>query len=115
MSWLMAWVQSFHDDLVADTAARSAAIMLPVLSTRFFESEYCQKEFKAFVEAHGATSSRSHQSRVMPVNLLCTAPAAHVLNEFQAITFFTEGGGVPFEHAPGTPPGVPPIGTILYL
>ena len=113
-----AWVQSFHDDLVADTnrfakhdidiffdqsrlqpgfvwedrlvtAARSAAIMLPVLSTRFFESEYCQKELKAFVEAHAVTSSRSHQSRVIPVNLLCAAPAGHVLNEFQAITFFT--------------------------
>jgi hypothetical protein len=129
----LAWVKRFHDDLVADanrharhdivvffdksrlepgfvwedrlvSAARGAAIMLPVLSARFFDSEYCQKEINAFIEAHGATPGRSHQSRVMPVNLLCAAPSSHVLNGFQATTFFTQGGdGVPYEHEPDTP------------
>jgi TIR domain len=128
----LAWVKTFHDDLVADanrharhdivvffdksrlqpgfvwkdrlvSAARSAAIMLPVLSARFFDSEYCQKELNAFIEAHGMAPGRSHQSRVMPVNLLCAAPSSHVLNGFQATTFFTQDGGVPYEYEPGTP------------
>ena len=108
----LAWVKTFHDDLVADanrharhdiavffdqsrlkpgfvwedrlvSAARSAAIMLPVLSPRFLDSEYCQKELNAFIEAHGVTAGRSHQSRVMPVNLLCAAPSNHVLMGFR--------------------------------
>ena len=125
------WVERFHDDLVADvnrftrhdivvffdksrlqpgfvwedrlnTAARSSAILVPVISTRFLESDYCQKELGAFVEAHRLTSRRAHQSCVMPVNLLCAAPSNHVLVGFQATTFFTQRDGrPPFEHAPG--------------
>ena len=86
------WVRPFHDDLVADinrfadhdvfpfldkarlqpgyvwddkllASARSSAILVPVLSPRFLDSEYCQKEVNAFVDAHGLTSGSAHRSR----------------------------------------------------
>src|SRR5260370_5495128 len=127
------WVRPFHDELIADinrfadldvfpfldrsrlqpgyvwdekllTAASDSAILVPVLSPRFFQSDYCQKEVKAFVDAHGLSSGSAHRSRVMPVKLLCAAPADHVLAQVQAATFCTEGDdGIPYEHAPGAP------------
>ena len=127
------WVRPFHDDLVADinrfaahdvfpfldkarlqpgyvwdekllASARSSAILVPVLSPRFFDSEYCQKEVNAFVDAYGLSSGSAHRSRVAPVKLLCSAPGNHVLAEVQAANFCTEGDdGIPFEHARGTP------------
>jgi hypothetical protein len=128
------WVRSFYDDLIADVnrfaevdvfpfldksrlqpgyvwdeqllaAAQDSAILVPVLSPRFFLSEYCQKEVKAFVDAHGLGSSSAHRSRIIPVKLLCGAPADHVLAQVQSATFYAEGeDGIPFEHAPGTVP-----------
>jgi hypothetical protein len=128
----LAWVRQFHDDLVEDVnrfadfdvfpfldkarlqpgyvwhekllaAASNSAIFVPVLSPRFFESDYCQKEVKAFVDAHGLTSGSAHRSRIMPVKLLCAAPGGHVLARTQAAVFCTQGDdGIPFEHSPGS-------------
>src|SRR5215471_9221591 len=76
------WVRVFHDDLVADvnrfadldiqpffdkarlqpgyvwdehllSAASDSAVLVPVLSPRFFQSDYCQKELNAFLKASG--------------------------------------------------------------
>ena len=128
----LAWVRQFHDDLVEDinrfaefdvfpfldkarlqpgyvwhekllAAASDSAILVPVLSPRFFESDYCQKEVRAFVDAHGLTSGSAHRSRIVPVKLLCAAPKGHVLASPQAAIFCTEGDdGIPYEHEPGT-------------
>jgi TIR domain len=128
----LAWVRQFHDDLVEDinrfaefdvfpfldkarlqpgyvwhekllAAATDSAILVPVLSPRFFESDYCQKEVRAFVDAHGFTSGSAHRSRILPVKLLCAAPKGHVLASPQAAIFCNEGGdGIPYEHEPGT-------------
>jgi hypothetical protein len=128
------WLRPFHDSLVADinrfaevdvfpfldksrlqpgyvwdeqllAAAQDSAILVPVLSPRFFQSDYCQKEVKAFAGAVGLASGSVHRSRIMPVKLLCAAPADHVLAQVQAATFYAEGeDGIPFEHAPGTDP-----------
>jgi hypothetical protein len=110
------WVRPFHDDLVAEVnrftnpdifpffdktrlqpgyvwnekllgAARNSAVLVPILSPRFFDSDYCQKEVQAFVDAHGLTSGAAHRSRIMPVKLLRHAPGDHVLAEAQAATF----------------------------
>jgi hypothetical protein len=127
------WVQPFHDDLVADinrfsdqdvfpfldkerlqpgyvwndkllAAASDSAILVPVLSPRFFQSDYCQKEVRAFVAARGLTSGLSHRSGITPVKLRCAAPTDHLLAQVQAATFCAEGDdGIPFEYAPGTP------------
>ena len=76
---------------------------MPVLSPRFFESDYCQKEVRAFVAAHGFTSGSAHRSRIVPVKLLCAAPGGHVLAGTQAAIFCTEkDDGIPYEHEPGT-------------
>src|SRR4029453_11518444 len=128
----LAWVRQFHDDLVEDinrfaefdvfpflykprlqpgyvwhekllAAATDSAILVPVLSPRFFESDYCQKEVMAFVDAHGLTSGSAHRSRIVPVKLLCAAPGGHVLASTQAAIFCTEkDDGIPYEHEPGT-------------
>jgi hypothetical protein len=129
----LGWVSAFHDDLVADInrfadadvypfldrsrlqpgyvwdeqlldAARDCAVLVPVLSPRFFQSDYCQREVKTFIEAHGLASGSVHRSRIFPVKLLCSAPADHVLAQLQSAGFCTEGrDGIPFEHAAGTP------------
>jgi hypothetical protein len=126
------WVKVFHDDLVADVnrfaeldvcpfldktrlqpgfvwdehllaAASDSAILVPVLSPRFFQSDYCQKELKAFIEAYGLASGSAHRSRILPVKLLCSAPSDHVLAQVQAASFCTErDDGIPFEHGSGT-------------
>ena len=128
----LGWVRVFHDDLVADinrfadsdvfpfldkarlqpgyiwdeqllAAAGDSAILVPVLSPRFFQSDYCQKELNAFVEANGMASGSSHRSRILPVKLLCSAPSDHMLAQIQAASFCSEHvDGIPFEHAPGT-------------
>jgi hypothetical protein len=126
------WVRVFHDDLVKDvnrfadldvfpffdkarlqpgymwneqllTAASDSAILVPVLSPRFFQSDYCQKELKAFIEANGLASRSTHRSRIVPVKLLCSAPRDHPLAQLQAESFCTErDDDIPFEHQPGT-------------
>ena len=127
------WVQLFHDDLVADinrfadldvlcffdkdriqpgfvwndqlgAAAGDSAIFVPVLSPRFFQSDYCQKELITFIEANGLAADAAHRSRILPVKLLSSAPTDHVLAQVQAASFYSEGSdGIPLEHARGTP------------
>jgi TIR domain len=126
------WVRSFHDDLVAEinrfadqdvfpfldkarlqpgymwnehflAAARDCAILVPVLSPRFFLSDYCQRELKAFAENHGSVFCSNHRSRILPAKLLCSAPDDHMLAQIQAASFCREGDdGIPFEHVPAT-------------
>ena len=126
------WVRAFHDDLVADinnfsewdicpfldkarlqpgynwdqtllSAASDSAVFIPVLSPRFFQSDYCQKELKAFLEANRLGSALVHRSRILPVKLRCSAPSDHVLAQIQSASFCTQReGDVPFEHQPGT-------------
>jgi len=126
------WVQDFHDDLVKDinrftkpdvfcffdkdriqpgfvwneqlaAAASDSAIFVPVLSPRFFESEYCQKELIVFIETNGLAADSAHSSRILPVKLLSSAPRDHVLAQVHAASFCSEGSdGIPFEHARGT-------------
>jgi hypothetical protein len=76
---------------------------MPVLSPRFFQSDYCQKELKAFIEANGLASGPPHRSRILPVKLLCSAPRDHPHAQVQAASFCTERhDDIPFEHQPGT-------------
>jgi hypothetical protein len=126
------WVRRFYEDLIADVsrfadpdvtpfldkarlqpgymwdetllaAAQDSAVLVPILSPRFFQSDYCQKEVRAFVDAHGLGSGSTHRSRIMPVKLLCAAPADHVLAQVQAASFYAEGDdGIPFEHEHGS-------------
>lgn len=59
---------------------------------------------KAFVDAHGLASPTAHRSRIMPVQLLSTAPADHVLAKVQTASFCRQADdGMPFEHKPGSP------------
>lgn len=127
------WVRVFYDDLIADVnrfakldifpfldkarllsgyiwdetlqaAASDSAILVPVLSPRFFQSDYCQKEVKAFIDANGLASGSAHRSRILPVKLLCSAPSDHLLAQVQAESFCTErDDNIPFEHQPGSP------------
>jgi TIR domain len=126
------WVRVFHDDLIKDVnrftkpnlfpfldkarlqpgclwdekllaAAGDSAIFVPIMSPRFFESDYCQKELNAFIEAHGFASGASYGSRILPVKLLCSAPADHVLHKAQAVSFCIErDDAIPYDHQPGT-------------
>ena len=126
------WVRPFYEDLVADinrfadpdiypfldktrlqpgyvwneellAAVSDSAVLIPVLSPRFFQSDYCQKEVKAFIDAFGLFSGSAHRSRIMPVKLLCSAPTNHVLAKLQETSFCTErNDGIPFEHPPST-------------
>jgi hypothetical protein len=126
------WVRVFYKDLVKDTnrfadfnvfpfldkarlqpgyiwneqllaAASDSAIFVPVLSPRFFQSDYCQKELRAFIEANGLASGSAHRSRILPAKLLCSAPRDHALAQVQTLSFCTErDDDIPFEHQPGT-------------
>ena len=71
---------------------------MPILSSRFFLSDYCQKEVSAFIEANKLSSGLAHRSRILPVKLLSSAPADHVLAQLQATSFCSEGSdGIPHE------------------
>jgi len=136
------WVRQFYDDLLADmkrfttevsvfldTArlspgyiweekmlddARDSAILLPILSPTFFESEYCRAELDAFLESHGLPAS-GQRSRVMPVYLLSRAPRGHVLDEIQGSSFFTTSHeGVPLELRHGSDPYTKGIRTLAH-
>jgi hypothetical protein len=127
----LAWVRQLHEDLVADVnrfsspdifpfldkkrldpgclwdekilaAVADSAILVPVLSPRFFDSDYCQKEVQAFIDAQGLTSGITHRSRIMPVKLLSGAPSDHILAREQAVSFCAENDGYPVEYQPGT-------------
>lgn len=67
-------------------AVTDSALLVPVMTPRFFASDYCQKEVQAFVEAHGVSDSR-----IMPVILRQSAPDNHVLSKVQATAFSKPG------------------------
>ncbi len=128
----LTWVRAFYDDLVTDVnrfadldifpfldkarlepgyvwdeqllaAAGDSAVLVPVLSPRFFGSDYCQKEVKAFIDANGLSSGSAHRSRILPAKLLSSAPSDHPLAQVQAASFCTQGDdNIPYEHQPGT-------------
>src|SRR5207253_1313832 len=110
------WVHPFHADLVAEinrlgqrdiepyldhsrlapgfiwndaleSAAGHSAVLVPILSPRFFESAYCQTEVRLFTEAHRLDSGEAHRSRIVPVRHLCEAPPNNLLNKIQAQQF----------------------------
>lgn len=121
------WVQPFHEDLVKEVnrwtapdiypfldrisvgagdvwdpkimgAVQDSAILVPVMSPRFFASEYCQKEVTAFVEAQGVSGNR-----IMPVVLLEAAAREHVLIKVQATDFSRKGlEGIHWQFKVGT-------------
>ena len=127
------WVQHFLRDLVEDTnrfatsdifpfldqtrlqpgyiwdeallsAAADSALLLPILSPRFLQSDYCQKEINAFVNAFGKASNVVHRSRIVPVQLLCAAPKDHILAPFQATVCYRAGDDdIPIEFQAGSP------------
>jgi hypothetical protein len=129
-----AWVNTFLSDLVADTnrfaatdvflffdklrlqpgfmwnetlleSAKDSALFLPILSPRFFQSDYCQKETNAFLAANNPSSiTAPHRSRVLPVKLFCTAPTDHALAAFQATNFCSvDADNIPIEFATTSP------------
>ena len=126
------WVRAFHDDLINDVnqfadfniypfldkdrlqpgyvwneellaTARDSALFVPILSPRFFLSEYCQKEVNTFIEANKLSSGLANRSRILPVKMLSSAPTDHVLAQLQATSFCSEGSdGIPREFRPNT-------------
>src|SRR5947209_8209573 len=126
------WVKQFAEDLVEDvnrfadndiavfvdearlqpgylwneallSAVGDSALLLPILSPRFFQSEYCQKEINTFREAAALNLPSPQRSRVLPVKLLISAPKDHWLRTVQEMEFCSEGpDGIPLEHQPGT-------------
>jgi hypothetical protein len=133
----LAWVRTFHDDLIVDVnrfaecdvfpfldkarlqpghvwdtallnAVADSAILVPVFSPRFFDSDYCQKEVSAFVatqqiDSKGLASGKPVRSRIVPVKLLSAAPADHILAPIQAQSFYADRDGIPYEYALGSP------------
>jgi len=90
-------------DEALTSAAADSALLLPVLSPRFFQSDYCQKEINAFLDVFGLQSALPHRSRILPVKLLCSAPKDHSLARLQATAFCTEGAdNIPIEFRQGT-------------
>jgi hypothetical protein len=133
----VSWVRQFYDDLLADinrfagidvypfldkarlqpghvwneeilTSVADSAILVPVFSPRFFESEYCQKEVIEFLAAHKVNSNTlvsgiGNRSQIVPIKLLCAAPSDHVLTKVQAQAFYAERDGIPYEYSGGSP------------
>ncbi len=121
------WVKTFHDDLIKEvnrwtdpdihafldrisiapgevwddkimSSITQSAILVPVMTPRFFSSDYCQKEVNTFVDAHGVDPNR-----IMSVQLLEAAPATHVLSKPQATAFSSPTpGGILREFKAGT-------------
>jgi hypothetical protein len=110
------WVHQFYDDLVKEinrrgyrdiapyldkrrltpgftwdealrAAVRESAILVPILSDRFFASDYCQREVGLFTEAQGLFSGETHRSRIVPIRLLRDAPPDHLLAQIQSQPF----------------------------
>jgi hypothetical protein len=103
------WVRFFIEDLVVDTnkstgpdihpffdeirlqpgyvwdkallsSAADSALLLPILSPRFLQSDYCKQEIHTFLGALGAKSHLLHRSRILPVKYLCSTPKDHPLS-----------------------------------
>jgi hypothetical protein len=126
------WVNNFLSDLIRDTnrfadydifpfldktrlqpgyvwdeallsAAADSAIFLPIISPRFLQSDYCQKEVRTFLHNFGVKSNLLHRSRILPAKLLCSAPQDHALAAIQTTVFCSEGAdNIPIEFRPGS-------------
>ena len=124
----IAWVKPFHDDLIHEVnrwtdpdihpfldrisiapgdiwddkimaAVTGSAVLVPVMTPRFFSSGYCQQEVEAFTGAHGLD-----RNRIMPVQLLEAAPLDHILNKAQATAFSRPSDDrIAREFTPGSP------------
>jgi hypothetical protein len=130
------WVRQFYDDLLADLnrfavtdvylfldkarlqpghvweeeilqSVADSAILVPVLSPRFFESDYCQKELNEFLVSHELRANAlgigaAHRSQIFPIKLLCAAPSDHMLAKVQAQAFYAERDRIPYEYLAGS-------------
>lgn len=128
----VSWVRQFFDDLLADinrlasadicpfldrarlqpghiwneqilASVADSAILVPIFSPRFFESDYCQKEVNEFLVAHklnlnAFASGMAFRGQIVPIKLLCAASSDHVLARVQAQAFYAERDGVPYEY-----------------
>ncbi len=89
------------DDKLLHASANSA-VLVPILTPRFFASDYCAKELESFLGGSGVSVDAAHRSRIFPVEVLCTAAEGHLLRSCQARRFFRENRiGTPLEFAPG--------------
>lgn len=89
------------DDKLLHASANSA-VLVPILSPRFFASDYCAKEVESFLGGSTVSADAAHRSRIFPVELLCPASEGHVLKACQARRFFRENRiGTPLEFCPG--------------
>ncbi|MGD0903833.1 MAG: toll/interleukin-1 receptor domain-containing protein [Terracidiphilus sp.] len=84
-------------------ASANSAILVPILTPRFFASDYCAKELESFLGGSGVSGDAAHRSRLFPVELLCPAPEGHWLTACQARRFCGKSRtGNPIEFAPGS-------------
>jgi len=85
----------FGPELLA--ALRESAVILPIVSRRYVESEWCIRELSRFVEYAGAalTDLRTHRARVCPVlvNPLPHHDLPPLLQRFLGYRFFGSPGG----------------------
>lgn len=80
------------------SAAADSSLMVPILSPRFLQSDYCQKEIATFIDASGLKLNVLPRSRILPVKLLCSAPKNHPLAVLQETVFCSEGAdSIPIE------------------
>lgn len=90
------------DEKLLDVSANSA-VVVPILTPRFFASDYCEKELESFLGGSGISTNAAHRSRIFPVELLCPAPEGHWLRECQAKRFCGQSRtGNPIEFTPGS-------------
>jgi len=84
-------------------ASANSATLVPILTTSFFASEWCEKELETFLGGSGVSGDAAHRSGIFPVELLCPAPEGHRLRACQAKRFCGKmPSGNPIEFAPGS-------------
>ena len=84
-------------------ASANSAVLVPILTPRFFTSDYCEKELKSFMGGSAVSGDGAHRSRIFPVELLCPAPQGHWLTACQAKQFCRKNlNGNPIEFTPGS-------------
>jgi TIR domain len=84
-------------------ASANSAVLVPILTPRFFTSDFCGKELESFTGGSRLSGDAAHRSRIFPVELLCPAPEGHWLAACQAKRFCGKSHtGNPIEFAPGS-------------
>jgi hypothetical protein len=85
-------------------ASANSAVLVPILTPRFFTSDYCENELESFLGGSTVSGDAAHRSRIFPVELLCPPPEGHWLAACQAKRFCGKSHtGNPIEFAPGSP------------